>query len=112
MDPTMATIMLLGLALGILYRTYAPYAQKQKEGTIEKFNPKYIWTAITAFIGAMMTAMTMFPDAAQAWAEGWPYGTGYFAVFAFGFFWAIGWNYGANRVLASTKLPNKEERAV
>lgn len=105
MNPTMATIMLLGLAHGILYKTYAPYAQKQKAGAIEKFDPRYIWTAITAFIGAVMSAMTMFTDAAQAWAEGWPFGTGYFAVLAFGFVWAIGWNYGLNNIAKPKQKP-------
>jgi len=111
MDSIMATLMLLGLAIGILYKTYLPYARKQKAGTIKTFSPRYVWTAVTAFIGSLMTAMTMFTDAAQAWAEGWPYGFGYFAVFAFGFFWAVGWNYGTNQAFKPAKS-TKEDRLV
>lgn len=98
MDSVYATILLLGLAIGILYKTYVPFQQKMKAGTIDRFNPTYIWTAIVAFVGAVMSALAIFPDAAMAWAEGWPFGTGYAAVFVFGFFWAVGWNYGANSV--------------
>lgn len=98
----MATILLLGLAIGILYKTYLPYAQKKQEGKLEKFDPYFIWTAITAFVGALVTALGMFGDAALAWTEGWPFGTGYFAILGFGFLWAVAWNYGANTV---TKLP-------
>jgi hypothetical protein len=103
MDSTMSVLMLLGIAVGITYKSYVPYNSKKKEGTVQNFDPQYIWTAIVAFIGAIMSGMTMFPDAAQAWAEGWPFGTGYFAVFAFGFFWAVGWNYGANQMVKTNK---------
>ena len=112
MDSIQATIMLLGLALGILYRTLAPYMSKKQQEKVANFDPKYIWTAIVAFIGALVSGMAMFPDAAAAWADGWPFGTGYFAIFGFGFLWAIGWNHGANRILADSpkKVPPKEAR--
>ena len=87
MDAAMNTALLLGLALGILYKTYAPYRTKLAAGTVKSFETTYIWTAIAAFVGSMMTAFLMFPEAATIWAEGWPFGTGYFAIFAFGFFY-------------------------
>lgn len=99
MNPTLAGILLLGLALGVFYKTYASFAKKLDQGTITDFDPKYIGTAITAFIGSVLTAMTMFPEAAAAWAEGWPFGTGYLAVLGSGFLWSMSWNYGTNRIL-------------
>jgi len=102
MEPIIATILLLGLTLGILYKTYLPYKDKVVKGKIETFDPKFLWTAISAFIGALVTALGMFEDVALAWTNGWPFGTGYIAVFGFGFLWAVAWNYGANNI---TKLP-------
>ena len=99
MTPLIATILLMGLVCGILYKTYAPYARKLKAGTIDKFDTRYLWTAIGAFIGALVSALGLFDAAAISWSQGWPFGTGYFAVFGFGFLWALGWNYGAHNVL-------------
>lgn len=99
MDSVYATVLLAGLVLGVIYRTYAPYKSKQTAGSVQKFDPHYLWTAVVALVGATTTALTMFDSAAAAWARGWAFGTGYVAIFGFGFLWAIGWNYGANRVL-------------
>lgn len=104
----MAVALLIGLAIGILYKTYAPYAQKKKAGKINEFDRAYLWTAIVAFVGALMTALSMFSDAAVAWAQGWPFGSGYAAIVGFGFVWAVGWNYGANEALK--RVPAKEEK--
>jgi hypothetical protein len=109
MTPEMAVALLIGLVMGILYKTYKPYADKKKAGKIQGFDTTYIWTAVVAFVGALMTALGMFSDAAVAWAQGWPFGSGYAAIVGFGFVWAVGWNYGANE--AAKHVPAAEEKA-
>ena len=101
MEPLMAGILLLGLVLGIIYKTYIPFRSKMKAGKIKEFDTSYIWTAVVALVSATLTALTMFDAAAVSWVNGWPFGTGYAAVAFFGFLWAVGWNYGANRFLDS-----------
>ena len=109
MDGTTTMLLLLGLTLGILYKTYAPYARKKKEGKVQSFDVTYLITAVVAFVSAMVTALGMLPQAMSEWTDEWPFGTGYFAVVLFGFLWAIGWNYGTNRILGPPKDKSKKE---
>lgn len=51
-------IALIGIAIGVVLRTYAPYLKKLAEGKEElKFDKKYLWTAIAAFVIALLSAM-------------------------------------------------------
>ena len=105
MNPEHAVVLLIGLILGILYKTWVPYRSKVKAGKLDRFDPKYLGTALAALVGASVTAFNMFDEVAISWGEGWPFGTGYVAVLIFGFFWAIGFNHTINQFAKPKTIP-------
>ena len=52
-------VAIVGIAIGILWTTYAPYLKKLKEEKIEGFDKKYLVTAVIAFVGALVTAIPL-----------------------------------------------------
>lgn len=51
-------VLVAGIALGIVFRTYAPYLKRAIESEEPlKFERKYLWTAIGAFLIALLTAI-------------------------------------------------------
>lgn len=60
-----ATLILLVLMISITVRTYPEYIEKLMKGEITSFNPKYIATAIVAFLFSLPIAMGMMPEASK-----------------------------------------------
>lgn len=52
-------VAIVGIAIGIMWTTYAPYLKKMKEEKIESFNMKYLVTAVISFGGALVTAIPL-----------------------------------------------------
>lgn len=52
-------VAIVGIAVGIMWTTYAPYLKKMKEEKIESFDKKYLVTAVIAFVGALVTAIPL-----------------------------------------------------
>jgi len=52
---------LLGILLGVLARTLAPYLRKVKQGKVKEFKNGYWLSALAAFILGLITTLLIFP---------------------------------------------------
>ncbi len=52
-------VAILGIVLGIMWTTYAPYIKKLKEEKIEHFDKKYLVSAVISFGAALVTAIPL-----------------------------------------------------
>lgn len=55
-------VAIVGIAVGIMWTTYAPYLKKMKEEKIESFDKKYLVTALIAFVGGLVTAIPLLSN--------------------------------------------------
>lgn len=84
-------IALVGIAIGIVARTYAPYLKKLAEGKIEKFERKYLYSAVLSFVIALGTAKELIGSFDLA-AE-----TPWYLILILAVLFGAMWNDGVNR---------------
>lgn len=54
-------LQLLGLFVGVFCRTYLPYIRKLKDGSVKKFDKKYLYSAFYALIIAFVSVILIIP---------------------------------------------------
>ena len=81
---------LIGIFLGVLARTLFPWLRKLREGTVERFDKRYIVSGIGSFIIGFIVTLLIFPQFSAG-----PAGPGFeaaFKLFATAFGFGFGWN--------------------
>ncbi len=79
-----------GVFLGVLGRTVLPWLRKLREGKVERFNKRYLYSAAGSFVIGFIVTLTVFPQ-----FEG---GNGaarfedFFKLFCAAFGFGFGWN--------------------
>jgi hypothetical protein len=80
----------LGILLGVLIRSLLPWLRKLREGRVQKFGKRYVYSAIGSFILGFILTLVIFP---QFQASGTPAGfDAYFKLFCLAFGFGFGWN--------------------
>jgi hypothetical protein len=87
-------VLVVGIALGIVFRTYAPYLKRAIESEQPlKFDRKYLWTAIVAFVIALMSAVDLVAMRGDTATEN------ILLLFALSVLYGATWNSAINRFL-------------
>lgn len=83
-------IKFLGILLGVLARTLLPWLRKLREGRVQRFNKRYIYSAVASFILGLLVTLVVFPqfDAAKGAGDF----DAYFKLFCLAFGFGFGWN--------------------
>ena len=83
-------IKFLGILLGVLTRSLLPWLRKLREGKVQKFGKRYVYSAIGSLILGFILTLVLFPQFEPA---GTPAGfDAYFKLFCLAFGFGFGWN--------------------
>lgn len=84
------SVKLLGIFLGILARTVLPWLRKLREGKVQSFNKRYIYSALASFILGIFLTLVIFPQFdASLQARNFE---AYLKLFCLAFGFGFGWN--------------------
>ncbi|MDD5466116.1 MAG: hypothetical protein PHP73_07265 [Candidatus Omnitrophica bacterium] len=87
---TAFAIKILGLFLGVVARSLIPFLRKLRQGTVKRFDRRYLYSALGTFLLGIVITMVIFPqfkaDAPGAGFEA------YFQLFCLAFSFGFGWN--------------------
>lgn len=87
---TAFAIKIVGLFLGVVARSLIPWLRKLRQGKVQGFDRRYIYSAIATFILGVIITLVLFPQ-----FKGDSSGPGfeaYFRLFCLAFGFGFGWN--------------------
>ena len=91
------TLIVMTILIAVFLRTYSEYIAKLLKGEIAKFDPKYIGTAIIAFVSLTPLALSFLPEGIKVFAATvgeWGV-AGALVIVGIS---AYGWNHGVNQL--------------
>lgn len=113
---TAFAIKIVGLFLGVVARSLIPWLRKLRQGKVQGFDRRYIYSAIATFILGVIITLVLFPQ-----FKGDSSGPGfeaYFRLFCLAFGFGFGWNaivleagQWANWFLTDESLPPAEKKS-
>lgn len=88
--PVELTLKLLGIFLGIMARTLIPWLRKLREGKVEGFNLRYLWSTLASLILGLILTLVVFPQFDVSLSAG--SFEARFKLFCLAFGFGFGWN--------------------
>ena len=83
-------IKIVGLFLGVMARSLIPWLRKLRQGEVQGFDRRYLYSALATFLLGIILTLVLFPqfkgDSAGAGFES------YFRLFCLAFGFGFGWN--------------------
>ncbi|MGC9057357.1 MAG: hypothetical protein ACP5J6_10955 [Candidatus Saccharicenans sp.] len=108
-------IKIVGLFLGVVARSLIPWLRKLREGEVQGFDHRYIYSALATFILGVVITLVLFPQF-KGEAAGGPNFETYFRLFCLAFGFGFGWNaivleagQWANCFLTDESIPTAEK---
>jgi hypothetical protein len=90
------TIKIIGLFLGVVARSLIPWLRKLRQGEVQGFDRRYIYSALATFILGVVITLVLFPqfkgDSAAITSASAPGFEAYFRLFCLAFGFGFGWN--------------------
>jgi hypothetical protein len=84
------SIKLIGIFLGIIARTLLPWLRKLRQGEVQGFNKKYLYSALASLILGIFLTLVIFPQF-DASLDSLSF-EAYFKLFCLAFGFGFGWN--------------------
>jgi len=88
---TVFAIKIIGLFLGVVARSLIPWLRKLRQGEVQTFDRRYLYSALATFLLGIILTLVLFPQF-KSDALGTADFETYFRLFCLAFGFGFGWN--------------------
>jgi len=88
---TAFAIKIIGLFLGVVARSLIPWLRKLRQGEVQAFDRRYIYSALATFLLGIILTLVLFPQFKSDALSTADFET-YFRLFCLAFGFGFGWN--------------------